>query len=311
MHGGHHNHGHSHASHDHSHVEPLSRESGQRALWRALAVTLCFLFIEAAGGWLSGSLALLADAGHMLTDASSLGLALAAGWVSRRSATRRRSYGWHRVEILAAFLNGLALIIVSVFIGMEAIERVVRPTPVHAPLLLAVAAAGFAANLVSAAMLYRAGRESLNVRGAFLHVVSDMLGSVGALTAGILILAFGWVIADPIIGIIISLLVLISSWTLIRESISILLESTPRHVDTESILEKVLQTPGVVSAHDLHIWTVTSGYLVLTLHIVAAEDADSDKVLAALSEFFERDWGITHTTIQVEKALREKCANYH
>lgn len=282
-----------------------SRVAARRALRTAFLISFAFLIIEAIGGLAAGSLALLADAGHMLTDVSSLGLALLANWLSSKPISPRRSYGWHRMEILAAFLNGLALIVLSLFIGIEAAHRFQSPTPVKGGLMLVVAVAGLAANLVSGAILFRAREENLNVKAAFMHVAADTLGSVGALVAAVLISTRGWMLADPIISIVISLLVLISSWTLIKESASILLQCAPSDLDSGAVAEDILAVPSIAQTHDLHIWTMTSGYVVLTTHVVLAEDADGDEVLHTLNEMLEQKWDIHHTTVQIERVSRE------
>ena len=287
------------------------RSRARQSLWVAFLITLAFLVVELVGAWITGSLALLADAGHMLTDASSLGLALFATWFSARTATTRRSYGWHRVEILAAFLNGLALVALSMFIAAEAIDRFKSPPQIQGGLMLGIAAVGLAANLTSGLVLFRSSSENLNVKGAFLHVLADMLGSVGALVAGLLIFTRGWMLADPVISILIGILVLVSSWTLIHESVSILLESTPHHIDSDLLTADILAVPGVLQAHDLHVWTMTSGYILLTVHVVARDDMPADGLLHHINEMFQQEWGITHTTVQIEYTNREHKEHQH
>lgn len=264
-----------------------------------------FLLVEAVAGVLTGSLALLADAGHMLADVSSLLMALVANWFTGRAACHKRSYGWHRLEIMAAFLNGLALIVVSVYIAVEAVHRFSTPRQVNGGVLLIVAVAGLVANIASALVLYRSSNDNLNVKAAFLHVLADMLGSVGAILAGVLIVLFGWMIADPIIGVVISILVLVSAWNLVRECVAILMQSTPEHVDAETLTEDILGITGVTQVHDLHVWTMTSGYLVLTVHVVVRDDASGDEVLHHINEMFHGKWGIRHTTVQIEWSSRE------
>jgi cobalt-zinc-cadmium efflux system protein len=300
--------GHKHHHADHTHHEALvagKQAAARKALWIAFGITFSFFFVEAAAGFITGSLALLADAGHMLTDVSSLAMALVANWFSSRAATHKRSYGWQRLEIMAAFMNGLALLMISLYIASEAWQRFSAPPPVQGGVMLVVAAGGLLCNVVSAFVLFRASEGNLNVKAAFFHVLADMFGSVGALVAGFAVLTFGWMIADPIIAVFISLLVLASSWGLIKESGSILLQSTPGHIDPKLLEQDILAVAGVQQVHDLHVWTMTSGYLVLTVHVVVENDADGDDVLHRVNEMFEHNWGIHHTTVQLEWTSRE------
>lgn len=300
--------GHSHNHAADLHVEaaqdPLSRDRARRALWTALIITAAFMIVEVIGGLVSGSLALIADAGHMLTDVSSLGLALLANWFSGRIASARQTYGWHRLEILAAFLNGLTLLLVAFFVAAEAIQRFEDPPEIQGGLMLVVALAGLGANIASGFILLRASAGNINVKGAFLHVVTDTLGSVGALLAALLINLRGWYLADPILSIIISVLVIFSAWSLIRECVTILLQSTPTGVSTEKLGADILATPGVDEFHDLHVWTMTSGYIVLTVHVVISNGASGDDVLHELNDMLEQRYGIHHTTIQIEQVSR-------
>lgn len=280
-----------------------TRDADRRALGIALAITLAFLLIEVAGGLLSRSLALLADAAHMATDAAALALALFAMRIAARAPTAAMTYGHRRAEVLAALANGVVLGAVSVQVVVEAIGRIGAPAAIEGKLMLGVAAAGLVANVASAVVLARGRERGLNMRGAFLHVLGDALGSVGAIAAGVAILAFGWSWADPAVAIAIALLILVSAWRLVRESIDVLMEGTPRHVDVGSLVTSIRAVPGVVDVHDLHVWTLTSGYHAASAHVEVRPDADSHAVLHQLGDLAERRFAIAHTTFQLE--LRE------
>ena len=240
-------------------------------LWAVLALTGMFMVVEAVGGWIAGSLALLADAGHMLTDVGALGLSLLTAWIAQRPADHSKTYGYLRWEILAALVNGAALFGIAGWVVVEAVQRIQHPEPVRAGLFLAVAAAGLVVNLVSLAALHGGREGSLNTRGAYLHVLGDALGSVGALTAAGIIALTGWTVADPLVSVLLSLLILAGAWRLIRESTDILLESVPRHVSLAEVQARLLAVPGVSAVHDLHVWTVTSGMVAMSGHAVVPE----------------------------------------
>ncbi len=245
---------------EHRHDHTAHRAEGRRRLIVVLALTSTYMVAEAIGGWWTGSLALLADAGHMLTDVAAIGLALAAMWFSARPATPSKTFGYHRLEILAALINGVALVIISLFIFYEAYERWSSPPVVNAQVLIAVAAGGLVVNLVCAWLLHGDHQHNdLNLRGAWLHVIGDALGSVGALVAGVLILYFDWYRADALFSVIIGLLIIYSAWHLIRASTNVLLEGTPAHINLTAVEEAILETRGVEDVHDLHVWTITSG----------------------------------------------------
>src|SRR5215217_40555 len=246
-------------------VAPLSR------LAAVLCLTLVFMLVEAIGGWISGSLALLADAGHMLTDAGALGLSLLSGWIALRPANDNKTYGYQRWEILAALVNGAALFGIAAWVIVEAVQRIQQPQPIQAQLFLIVAAAGLVVNLISLRMLHGLRHGSLNTRGAYLHVLGDALGSAGALAAAAVIWLTGWVLADPIISIALALLILVGAWRLIRESTDILLEGVPGHVSMQDVERRMLDVPGVTSVHDLHVWTVTSGLIAMSGHAIVPE----------------------------------------
>ncbi len=259
--------------------------------------------LEAVAGWLTGSLALLSDAGHMLADVGALSLALLAQFFAQRPPSRRNTYGFYRAEILAAFLNGLALVAVAVVILLEAYERWRRPVPIIVGPMLAVAAGGLVVNLLSAAIL-AGGRTNLNLRGAFLHVLADALGSVGALLAGIVILVTGRTQADAAASAVIAGLILAAAFGLVRASVHILLEGVPSHVDTELVARELLAIPGVVAVHDLHVWTLTSGFDALSGHLVVDPQlyANQQMLLPEVERRLRARFGIEHTTIQVERA---------
>ena len=278
---------------------PLNVET-RRRLTLALAITAVVMVVEFIGGWLSGSLALLADAAHMLADVAALGLALVAAWIAQRPATPERSFGFMRLEILAALVNGAVLFAIAIGIGVEAWQRLRVPQLVNGALLLAVAAVGFVANLAATVVLHRGHEHSLNQRGAYLHVLGDLLGSVGALIAGVIVLASGWVMADPIISVLIGGLVLVSAWRLVKESSDVLLEAAPRHIALSDVHERIASVPGVESVHDLHLWTVTSGVVAMSGHLVVQNPGDNQRVLEAVQQRLG-GMGITHVTVQMER----------
>ncbi|HEX9728309.1 MAG TPA: cation diffusion facilitator family transporter [Gemmatimonadales bacterium] len=276
----------------------LSRHS--RALRLALAITLIFMIAEAVGGWLANSLALLADAGHMLGDAASIGLALTMAWVAQRPVTPEKTYGYLRLEILAAVVNGVALFLIAGLIVWQAVGRFSQPPEVRSGLMLGVAVAGLVANLGAMRVLHAGHAHSLNLRGAYLHVLSDLLGSLGAILAAVIIALTGWMPADPIISIVIAILVLGSAWRLLRESVDVLLEATPHHISLRDVQDRIATIPGVSDVHDLHVWTVTSGVIAMTGHAVVEDPARSQGVLETLAQRMEA-LGIHHVTMQLEE----------
>lgn len=282
-----------------THRAPLRAET-RRRLTLALGITAAVMVAEAVGGWLAGSLALLADAGHMLADAAALGLALLASRIALRPATPERSFGLQRLEILAALGNGALLIAIAVGIGLEAWRRLRAPPPVNGELLLGVAALGLVANLVAVMLLHRGHEHSLNQRGAYLHVLGDLLGSVGALAAGAIVLGTGWTLADPLISVFIGVLVLVSAWRLVKESTDVLLEATPAHIALGDVHDRIASVPGVDSVHDLHVWTVTSGVVAMSGHVVVRNPTDNQPVLEEVQDRM-RALGIHHVTVQMER----------
>jgi cobalt-zinc-cadmium efflux system protein len=266
-----------------------------------LALTAAFMVVEAVGGWVSGSLALLADAGHMLTDVGALSLSLLTAWIAQRPADNSKTYGYLRWEILAALVNGAALFGIAAWIVVEAVHRIQQPEPIRTGLFLVVAAAGLAVNLASLALLHGSQHGSLNARGAYLHVMGDALGSLGALAAAAIIALTGWTVADPIVSILLSLLILVGAWRLLRESTDILLESVPAHVSIVEVQARMLAVPGVSAVHDLHVWTVTTGMVAMSGHAVVPDLKSHPGVLEGIRAEMCR-LGIGHVTIQLEVA---------
>lgn len=278
---------------------PINYET-RRRLTIALAITAVVMVVELVGGWLAGSLALLADAGHMLADVAALALALVAARIAQRPATAERSFGFLRLEILAALINGAVLIAIAVGIGFEAWRRLRAPTAVDGTLLLGVASVGLVANLAAVAILHRGHQHSLNQRGAYLHVLNDLLGSIGVLVAGVVILLTGWTAADPLISLLIVVLVLASAWRLVKESTDVLLEAAPGHIALDDVHARIVSVPGVDSVHDLHLWTVTSGVVAMSGHLVVKNPTDNQPVLEEVQGRM-RALGIAHVTVQVER----------
>ena len=295
-----HAHGHLH-SHDHAH------EHTTRALRAALALTLLVLVGEAVGGWISNSLALLADAGHVLTDAGALALSLFVAWFSRQPGSQTKTYGYLRWEILAALINGAALLGLSAWICVEAIGRIGNPEPVGGTLMLSVAAAGLVANVAAARLLHPLKRTSLNVRGAYLHILSDLLASVGTIVAAIVIATTGWLIADPIASLLTTVLVVRGAWALVRESVDVLLESTPSHIALGDVRARLEGIAGVQSVHDLHVWSVTSGMVALSAHAIVPDTSRSQTILESACAQLG-SMGIHHVTIQIEQ--RDLCGEH-
>ncbi len=281
------------------HLTPaLARHT--RPLKIVLVLTATFMVVEAVGGWIANSLALLADAGHMLTDVAATGLALFAAWIAQRPATPERTFGYLRLEILAALVNGAALFVLAGLIVWDASTRIAAPPAVEPRILFAVAVAGLVVNVVAMRLLHGGHRHSLNVRGAYLHVLGDLLGSVGALAAGAIILATGWTLADPLISLGIAVLILVGAWRLVRESVDVLLEATPRHIALGEVQRRLRSIPGVASVHDLHVWTLTSGVVAMSGHAVVADAVSTQRVLATAQDRLA-DLGIHHVTMQLEQ----------
>jgi cobalt-zinc-cadmium efflux system protein len=280
-------------AHDHGH----GSAAPVRALSLALALTAVFGVVEAAGGWLAGSLALISDAGHMATDAAAFLVALIACGIARRPPSRRASYGYARAEVLAAFINALAMLALVVWISVEAVGRLLAPVPVAGPVVMAVAAIGLAVNLAVALILAR-NRGSINVRGALLHVVGDVLGSVAALVAGAVVHFTGWMPIDPILALAVALLILRSTWALLTQSAGVLMEGVPAHLSFEAIGRALAALPGVSGVHDLHVWTMSADRVALSAHLTLVNGETWPRTLAAAQRMLTRDFGIDHVTLQ-------------
>jgi cobalt-zinc-cadmium efflux system protein len=283
--------------HEHTHG---ARTSNARALGLTLALTGAYTVAEVIGGLLTGSLALLADAGHMLSDSGSIALALFAIWLGRRPATAKRSFGFKRAEILAALFNGVTLVAIAIWIFIEAADRFNDPPEILGGWMLVVAVGGVVINVAGAVVLARGDRESLNLRAALRHVIADLLGSVGVIVAAVVILATGWVYADPLISVIIGALVAGSAWGVLSESVSILLESTPARMDAREVERRMLAVPGVTNVHDLHIWTITSGFPALSAHVLVGRGEDCHRKRRELERMLDDAFRIDHTTLQVD-----------
>ena len=291
-------------THEHSSGSSGGHEHGQGANKKALAVVLAFtttyMFAEIIGGLLTGSLALLADAAHMLSDNIALGLALFAFWLAAKPPTPNRSFGYQRAEILAALFNGVTIVAVSIWIFYEAYNRFQDPPEVLGGWMMMVAVIGLLINLAGTVILQRSAGENLNMQGALRHVLADLLGSIGVIAAAGVIIVTGWSYADPIISVFIGVLVLFSSWKLLRESVNILLESSPPGIDAEKVGREMAAVEGVKEVHDLHIWMVTSGFPALSAHVLVGKGDDCHQRRRVLEELLEREFDIDHTTLQVD-----------
>ena len=291
----------------HSHAGPGTAAGQHKGrLKAALALTAGFMVVEAVGGLLTGSLALVADAAHMLTDAGGLALALIAIRFAERPATPRKTFGYVRLEILSALLNAVVLLLLTIFILYEAVGRLIDPPPVMAGPMLAVALVGLGVNLASMKLLAAGSSESLNVKGAYFEVMSDMLGSLGVIVAALVVMFTGWRLADPIIGAGIGLFIVPRTWGLLRQAVHILMEGTPPEIDVGLLEASIREIPGVRAVHDLHVWTLTSGLDSMSCHVVIEDMARARDTLAEINRRMADRFGLTHTTVQVEdQALRD------
>lgn len=289
-------------SEEHSHPDTHIRLLG-KAVW----LTAIFFVVEVAGGFLSNSLALLSDAGHMLSDILALSISLYAAYVSRKAPTAQKSYGYYRTEVLAALFNGVVLAVVIALIFFEAIHRFFDPHPVNSLAVVVVGSAGLLVNIGAAYLLH--GHQDLNIKGAYYHVITDALGSVAAVIAGVLIYFTGWYPFDPLLSLLIGLLVVYSAWSLVRDSISILMESVPKHLDPRLIRMSVMLCEGVENIHDLHIWSIGSRSHALSAHIKIPPQNDPSEVRCRVEEILRTEFNLDHTTLQVE--VRESCFDTH
>jgi cobalt-zinc-cadmium efflux system protein len=286
----------------------------RRGLLITFALSFSYFIVEVIGGLLTNSLALLADAAHMLTDVVGLGLALFATWIAQKPATAEKTYGYYRVEIVAALANAVVLVLISIYILYEAYRRLKQPPEVASLPMLVIASIGLVVNVVGVWNLHRGAKESLNVQGAFMEVVSDALGSLGAIIAALIMLTTGWYYADPIFSFLIGLFILPRAWKLLAQAVNILLEGTPAHIDLSAVEQEILKVEGVEKVHDLHVWTITSGVEALSAHVVLAENCDpkhSDRVLEQIGARLKEKFGIDHWTIQIEKSSRRKSEMQH
>lgn len=295
--------GHADNGHDHNLDSPPDRSAKRKPLLIALGITTTFMVVEIIGGIVANSLALLADAGHMVTDAGALLLSLFAVWLAARPATPRRSFGFMRAEILAAAVNAAVLILLSLYIFYEAWQRFSDPPEIRSGLMLGVAVAGLCANLVSAWVLSRGGghKHDLNTRGAFLHVIGDLLGSVATIVAAVIIMLTGWEKADPILSVVIGGLIVFSAWKLLKEAVDILLEATPAGIDPAEVRDTLRAVPGVAQVHDLHVWTVTSGVVAASAHLEVTNVRKWNDTLAEANHALAERFGIVHSTLQPEE----------
>jgi cobalt-zinc-cadmium efflux system protein len=288
---GHHHGAHGHRGHDHG--------RSTRALTWSLVLTVVILIAEGVGGYLSNSLALLADAGHVLTDAGALGLSLFVAWLARQPGSAAKTYGYLRWEILAALINGTTLLLISAWIVFEAILRFRHPEPVAGGLMLGVALLGFIVNGVAVSLLHGVREGSLNVRGAYLHMLGDMLASGGTVIAAVVIKYTGWLGADPAASLVTTVLIIVGAWSLVKESVDVLLEAAPGHIALETVRKRLESIGFVESIHDLHVWTVTSGMVAMSAHAVVRDSANHQGVLEQAHDVC-LEMGIQHSTIQLE-----------
>ena len=296
---GDHGHGHRH-DHGHDHASDVNEGSERRVLW-VMILTGVFMVAEAVGGLLSGSLALLADAGHMLTDSAALALAWFAFRLGRRDADAQRTYGFHRFQILAAFVNGIALFVIAAWIVVEAVGRMISPVAVMGTEMFVIAVAGLLVNIAAFAILHGGERKNLNVQGALLHVLGDLLGSVAAIVAALVIMQTDWTPIDPILSVLVALLILRSAWKIVRRSGHVLLEGTPEDLDPAVIGEALKACiPDILDVHHVHAWSLTPERPLVTLHATVGEGADQGAVLRAIQAELSRRLGVHHATIQLE-----------
>ena len=293
--------GHGH-THRHGGTSDPAGRGDIRGLRAAFLITSSVLVLEAVGGVLTGSVALLADAGHMLTDAGALGIAIFAAWISTRPRDARRTFGYGRAEILGALANGMLLAGVSVAVALESVERLGETREIHALPMIGIAVIGLGANLASARILSRGARHNLNVRAALFHVLGDAVGSVAAIVAGLTVLSLGVSWPDAAAGLLIAGLLVVSAFRLIRDSVDILLEGTPRHLDVDKIAGEVRELAGVADLHDLHLWTVSDGFMAMSGHVTLESGADAETVRRAVHRLLHQGYDISHTTIQTEAA---------
>nr|WP_295971568.1 cation diffusion facilitator family transporter [uncultured Bacillus sp.] len=302
-----HHHGHQHAHHGHSH----GHTGNKKALFSAFLLISLFMIVEVIGGVVTNSLALLSDAGHMLSDAVALGLSFFALQLGEKKASQSKTFGYRRFEIIAASLNGLALILIALYILYEASQRFLNPPEVQSSGMLVISIIGLIVNIAAARMLMGGDKdENLNVRSAFLHVIGDMLGSIGAIVAALFMIFFGWSLADPIASVVVAILIMVSGWRVTKDSFHILMEGAPDQFDLDDVKSELLTIPHVIEVHDLHIWSITSGMPMLSCHIVIEAAGIHDTILLEAQTILHDHFGIEHSTLQVENN-QNGCPNPH
>jgi cobalt-zinc-cadmium efflux system protein len=309
-----HDHGHGHHGHDHGHGghDHLHGVTDQRRIGWAFVIIAIFMVVEIVGGLISGSLALLADAGHMVSDTAALGFSWLAIHYGRRPATTQLSYGYRRLEVLAAFVNGCALFLIAIWIVVEAIRRFAAPVPVIGTTMLAVAFAGLAANIAAFMVLHGGNRDNLNMRGAWLHVMGDLLGSVAAIVAAGVIVLTGWLPIDPILSVVVALIILKSAWGIVRASAHILLEGTPAGMDLAEIKADLeLHVPEICNAHHIHVWSITGEQHLVTLHVWPADGVQPRDAVTAVQRRLAAQFSIAHATVQVEEGACLDASHEH
>jgi cobalt-zinc-cadmium efflux system protein len=286
-------------SHNHSHSH-TGDQKNIKVLIFAFVLTACFMVIEFIGGFISNSLALISDAGHMLSDVASLGIAVwAINWGTKK-ADLSKTFGYKRIETIAAFVNGLTLVLVAGMILIEGVKRLLNPVEIQQEQLIIIASIGLFINLVIAFILFKNSKESVNVRGAFLHVLSDLLGSVGAILAGLIIQFTGWLYADPLISIIIAILIIISSVKLLKDTFHTLMEGTPKDMDLKVVIDEIMKVPDITGVHDLHIWSLNESKIFLTAHIMVNDNIDSRNKISEVKKVLHDNFHIEHSTLELE-----------
>ncbi len=283
------------------------RSQNKKRLRITLILSVTYMVAEFVGGILTNSLALLADAGHMLADAGALGLSLFALWAAQKPVTSTHTYGYYRTEILAALVNGSTLVAIAIYIFIEAYQRLAMIPEVHGVLMLGIAGGGLLINLAGLCILNAGKSESLNIRGAWLHVFTDMLGSIGVMVAAALIWKLGWHWVDPLVSVLIGLLVLYSSWKLLKEVVAVLMEGSPGHIDVDEGRNEILEINGVDAVHDLHVWTITSGIIALSVHVTAKGKYSRKRLLTTIQNTLLKRFRIAHGTIQIEPKDYNEC----
>lgn len=305
------NHNHSHSNghihaHNHNHAKEISNI---KALVFAFSLTAIFMVIEFIGGFLSKSLALMSDAGHMLSDVVSMGIAIWAIHQGTKISDFSKTFGYKRTEVIAAFVNGITLVAISALILKEGIERLINPIQINQDQLILIAFIGLIINIIVASVLFKNSKESVNVRGAFLHVISDMLGSIGAIAAGLVIKYTGWLYADPLISIIIALLILYSSFSIIKDTYHTLMEGSPKHIKFDDVINKIKTIENVNDVHDLHIWSLNEDEIILTAHLIVNENVNQSLIISNVKKMLHNTFHVEHSTLELETSQCDISCN--